>query len=125
NLEEMQAKSKLAREDFERAETLRKKGALAAEEFDQKVGTLQQAEASVRAAQAAKETAELNLGFTSIASPIDGRVSDARVTVGNLVQAGSATGTPLTTVVSVDPIYVYVDADENVVLNFMKLSAEG
>lgn len=126
NLAETQAKQKLAAVDFERAETLRKKGVLAAEEFDQKAAALQQSEASVSAAQAAKDTAELNLQFTKIVSPIDGRVSDARVTVGNLVQAGGAgSTTALTSVVSIDPIYVYVDADENVVLNFMKQSEAG
>ena len=58
-------------------------------------------------------------------SPIDGRVSDARITLGNLVQPGAGPESVLTTVVSVDPIYVRVDADENSLLKYVKLDEEG
>ena len=68
--------------------------------------------------------AALNLEFT-IKSPIDGRVSDARITQGNLVQPGEGPESVLTTVVSVDPIYAKIDADENAVLKYIKLSEEG
>src|SRR5213075_2410250 len=73
----------------------------------------------------AKNAAALNLEFTQIKSPIDGRVSDQRITVGNLVQPGAGPDSLLTTVVSVDPIYAKVDADENAVLKYVKLSGEG
>src|SRR5207248_10199132 len=76
-------------------------------------------------AEAAKNSAALNLEFTQIKSPIDGRVSDARITLGNLVQPGAGPESVLTTVVSVDPIYAKVDADVNAVLKYVKLSEEG
>jgi RND family efflux transporter MFP subunit len=124
-LEQMQAQLKLAQIDFTRAKDLRDKKVTSPEEFDQKSATLQQAQAGVRSAQAAKDSAALNLEFTQIRSPIAGRVSNERVTVGNLVQAGAGDESILTTVVSTDPLYVYIDADENSILKYIKLSAEG
>ncbi len=124
NVEQTQAQLKLAEIDFKRTQALRQKNVVSPEEFDQKAASLQQAQASVRSAQAAKDAAALNLDFTRITSPISGRVSNESVTVGNLVMAG-ATDTVLTTVVSVDPFYVYIDADENSVLKYLKLREEG
>ncbi len=125
NVEQSQAQLKLALIDFERAKDLRQKKVTSPEEFDQKAAAHQQAEASVRSAQAAKDSAQLNLEFTKIKSPITGRVSNERVTVGNLVQSSMGTDGVLTTVVSIDPIYVYVDADENSILKYLKLREEG
>lgn len=124
NHEQSQAQLKLAQIDFKRTEGLRQKNVVSPEEFDQKAASLQQAEASERSARAARDAAALNLDFTKITSPIAGRVSNERVTVGNLVMAGAAENV-LTTVVSVDPFYVYVDADENSVLKYLKLRDEG
>jgi RND family efflux transporter MFP subunit len=124
NVEQAQAQLKLAQIDFKRTEALRQKNVVSPEEFDQKAATLQQGEASVRSAQAAQDAAKLNLDFTRITSPIAGRVSNERVTVGNLVTAGG-TDTVLTTVVSIDPFYVYADADENSLLKYLKLRDEG
>lgn len=124
NVEQAQAQMKLAEIDFKRTEELRKKSVVSPEEFDQKAAMLQQTEASVRSAQAAKDAAALSLEFTRITSPITGRVSNESVTVGNLVMAG-ATDKVLTTVVSIDPFYVYVDADENSLLKYLKLREEG
>jgi multidrug efflux system membrane fusion protein len=124
NLEQAEAQVKLARIDFTRTQALRQKNVLSPEEFDQKAAALQQAEASGRSAKAAVEAAALNLDFTRITSPISGRVSNERVTVGNLVTAGG-NDTVLTTVVSVDPFYVYIDADENSLLKYLKLREEG
>ena len=124
NVEQTEAQLKLAEIDFKRTQALRQKNVVSPEEFDQKAASLQQAQASVRSAQAAKDSAALNLDFTRITAPISGRVSNESVTVGNLVMAG-ATDKVLTTVVSVDPFYVYVDADENSVLKYLKLRDEG
>ncbi len=124
NVEQTEAQLKLAEIDFKRTQALRQKNVVSPEEFDQKAASLQQAQASVRSAQAAKDSAALNLDFTHITAPISGRVSNESVTVGNLVMAG-ATDKVLTTVVSVDPFYVYVDADENSVLKYLKLRDEG
>ena len=124
-LEQAQAQLKLAEIELGRAKELRASKIVAPQEFDQKAAAAQEASAAARAAEAAKNSAALNLEFTQIRSPIDGRVSDERVTVGNLVQPGPATESVLTTVVSIDPIYVKVDADENIVLKYVKLNEEG
>src|SRR5437016_7463472 len=123
--ERMQAQLKLAQIELDRAKDLRTKNTISASEFDQKAATYQGASAAARSAEAAKNSAELNLEFTQVKSPIDGRVSDARITLGNLVQPGPGPESVLTTVVSVDPIYVNVDADENAALRYVKLSGEG
>jgi multidrug efflux system membrane fusion protein len=124
-LDRTQAEQKLAQIELNRATDLRAKNTISASEFDQKAATFQGASAAARSAEAAKNSAALNLEFTQIKSPIDGRVSDARITVGNLVQPGEGPESVLTTVVSVDPIYAKVDADENAVLKYIKLSEEG
>ena len=124
-LERTQADLKLAQIELDRAKELRGKNTISVSEFDQKAATYQGSLAAARSAEAAKNSAALNLEFTQIKSPIDGRVSDARITLGNLVQPGAGPESVLTTVVSVDPIYVKVDADENAVLKYVKLSSEG
>jgi RND family efflux transporter MFP subunit len=123
--ERLQAQLKLAQIELDRANDLRSKNTISASEFDQKAATHQSASAAARSAEAAKNAAALNLEFTQIKSPIDGRVSDARITLGNLVQPGAGPENILTTVVSVDPIYAKVDADENAILKYVKLSDEG
>ena len=77
-----------------------------------------EATARVDAAAAALRAAELDLDFTRVVSPIDGRVGRALVTRGNLVSGGQAEATLLTTVVSVDPIYAAFDADEQAFLRY-------
>jgi RND family efflux transporter MFP subunit len=114
-LERTQADLKLAQIELDRAKELRGKNTISVSEFDQKAATYQGSLAAARSAEAAKNSAALNLEFTQIKSPIDGRVSDARITLGNLVQPGALPESVLTTVVSVDPIYAKVDADENAV----------
>jgi len=124
-LERMQAQVKLAQIELDRGKELRAKSTISASEFDQRAATYQGAAAAASSAEAAKNSAALNLEFTQVKSPIDGRVSDQRITVGNLVQPGAGPESVLTTVVSVDPIYAKVDADENAVLKYVKLSEEG
>ena len=123
--ERMQAQLKLSQIELDRAKDLRSKNTISASEFDQKAATYQGSSAAARSAEAAKNSAALNLEYTQIKSPIDGRVSDARITLGNLVQPGAGPESVLTTVVSVDPIYAKVDADENAVLKYVKLSEQG
>src|SRR5213594_2514349 len=124
-VERMDAQLKLAQIELNRAKELRDKNTISASEFDQKAATYQGSAAAKGGAEAAKNAAALNLEFTRVKSPIDGRVSDARITLGNLVQPGPGPESVLTTVVSVDPIYSRVDADENAVLKYVKLSGEG
>src|SRR3954451_9588165 len=123
--ERMQAQLKLAQIELDRAKELRTKNTISASELDQKAATYQGSAAAAASAEAAKNSAALNLEFTQIKSPIDGRVSDARITLGNLIQPGAGPESELTKVVSVDPIYAKVDGDENALLKYIKLSEEG
>ena len=123
--EQMQAQMKLSQIELDRAKELRTKNTISASEFDQKAATYQSSAAAARSAEAAKNSAALNLEYTQIKSPINGRVSDARITLGNLVQPGAGPESVLTTVVSVDPIYAKLDADENALLKYIRLSGEG
>ena len=83
-------------------------------DFDQRTNAYREADANLRAAKAALQTAQLNLGYTEVRAPVAGRVGRLEITVGNLVAAGP--GAPvLTTLVSVSPIYASFDADEQVV----------
>src|SRR5438034_1261427 len=124
-VDRMDAKLKLAQIELNRAKELRAKNTISASEFDQRAASYQGAAAAKSSAEAAKNSAALNLEFTQIKSPVDGRVSDQRITVGNLVQPGAGPESVLTTVMSVDPIYAKVDADENAILKYVKLSEEG
>jgi multidrug efflux system membrane fusion protein len=124
-VDRMDAQLKLAQIELNRAKELRDKNTISASEFDQKAATYQGAAAAKSSAEAAKNSAALNLEFTQIKSPVDGRVSDQRITVGNLVQPGAGPESVLTTVMSIDPIYAKVDADENAILKYVKLSEEG
>src|SRR5690349_17166329 len=110
--ERAQNQSELAKNDAERAKRLISTKAISEEDFDTKNKTYSSALAAVKSAKAALDSTKLNLEFTEIRSPIDGRISRALVTEGNLVSGGvSGTGaTLLTTVVSLDPLYLYGDA---------------
>ena len=99
-LKQAQAQQDLSNRNFTRAETLQATKVSSKEEFDQAATNRNQGEAQVATAQAAVDAAKLNLAFTRITAPIDGRVSREQVTVGNLVASDS---TVLTNIVSVDP----------------------
>jgi RND family efflux transporter MFP subunit len=107
----------LAASDVERAGKLVNAQAISREEYDSRTSAEAQGGATVRAAEAAVRTARLNLEWTRVRSPIAGRVSNAMVTPGNLVEAGPP-ATLLTTVVSLDPMYVYFDSDEQTYLRY-------
>src|SRR5882762_354351 len=124
-VDRMDAQLKLAQIELNRSKELRDKNTISASEFDQKAAGFQGSAAAKSSAEAAKNATALNLEFTQIKSPVDGRVSDQRITVGNLVQPGAGPESVLTTVVSIDPIYAKVDADENAILKYVKLSEEG
>jgi multidrug efflux system membrane fusion protein len=110
-----QARVNYAKSERERAQRLWDESAIARRELDERVNVAQEAEANLRAVQAALTSAKLNLSYTQVRAPVSGRVGRLEVTVGNLVPAGP--GAPvLTTLVSVNPIYASFDADEHVVL---------
>ena len=120
-LDQARSQSGLAKSERERATKLLQAHAISQEEYDTRVAGLQQADANVEAAQAALDTAALNLTFTRVTAPISGRISRALVTEGNLVTSGQ---TMLTTLVSLDPIYVRFDGDEQAYLKYTKLARE-
>ncbi|MEP6886310.1 MAG: efflux RND transporter periplasmic adaptor subunit [Gammaproteobacteria bacterium] len=115
----------LARVELVRVQRLKDSGAVSEEELDERKSTVAQGEANVAGAEAALETASLNLGFTRVTSPIDGRVSRAEVTRGNLVTGGANGGTLLSSVVSMDPIYLYFDGDEQTYLRYTQMARSG
>src|SRR5271163_2622659 len=115
----------LGRIELTRVQRLKDSGAVSEEELDERKSTVAQAEANVAGAEAALEAAALNLNFTKVTSPIDGRVSRAEVTRGNLVTGGSNGGTLLSSVVSMDPIYIYFDADEQSYLRYSQMARGG
>ena len=115
-----QARSALAHTEQERARSLLAEKALSQEEYDQRSAALRTSQADVDAAQAALESALLDLGYSQVRAPIAGKVSRERVTEGNLVTAGS---TLLTTIVSQDKVYAVFDASESVYLKYAALVA--
>ncbi len=124
-LEQARSSAELATRDVDRARKLVDAQAMSREEFDARTSAAAVTAAAVRGAEAAVVTAKLNLEWTEVRSPIAGRVSQAAVTVGNLVQAGPPSATLLTTVVSLDPIYVAFDADEQTYLKYIALARTG
>jgi RND family efflux transporter MFP subunit len=108
--------------DYHRVKSLLARGAVGQEEYDRYEGDYREAAASLDVARANRDLAELNLGYTRVTAPVSGRTSRYVVTVGNLIQSGDQNGgTLLTTIVSVDPMYVYFDMDERTVLRIREL----
>jgi RND family efflux transporter MFP subunit len=120
-LAHLRALAEKAKTDLSRAERLRPSGAVSEDEYEQAVANLKVRQASIQTAEAELHEAELNLEFTRVVSPIDGRVSRRRVTEGNLVHTGSSDSTVLTTVVTVDPVYVYFNIEEPTLLKYEHL----
>jgi multidrug efflux system membrane fusion protein len=119
-----EARLAFTKREYERARELSESGTIPVRELDSRTNAYSEAQASLRATQAALETARLNLGYTQIRAAVSGRVGRAEVTVGNLVAAGA--GAPvLTTLVSVDPIYASFDADEQVVMRALSVLRDG
>ncbi len=119
-----QAKVRLenAEREARRTPQLLANKAISTEEADAREARYQEAKAGLLAAAAARDTAKLDLEYTAVRAPISGRISRALVTEGNYVSGVAGTATLLTTLVSVDPIYVYADVDENSLLKFNALS---
>ena len=122
-----QARVKLtnAEREAKRTAQLLANKAISAEEADQREARFQEAKAALLSAEAARNFAKLDLDYTVVRSPIDGRVSRAMVTEGNYINALASATTVLTTIVSVDPIHVYADVDENALLKFNALAQAG
>ncbi|MYM97800.1 efflux RND transporter periplasmic adaptor subunit [Duganella vulcania] len=115
------AKAELAKVELVRAEKLLADKAIAQREYDATASNLKQLDADARAAQALYEAAKLNLSYTQVTSPINGRVSKAEITLGNLVDASAV----LTSVVSLDHIYASFDGDEDTYLRVGAAAHQG
>jgi len=115
------AKADLAKLEFARAEKLVAEKAIPQHEVDEKLASMKELEANARAAQASQEAARLNLNFTEVRSPINGRVSKAEVTMGNLVDGNAL----LTAVVSNKSIYASFDGDEDTYLRLGHTARKG
>jgi len=116
-LERARSDAKLAQSQDARAQALIAAKAISREDFDSRHAANESSNAGVRAAEAAVTSARLNLQFTEVRAPISGRASRAFVTAGNLAQADT---TLLTTLVSLDPMYVYFDTDEQAYLRYQE-----
>jgi multidrug efflux system membrane fusion protein len=119
-----QAQLKLARSTLarDRAVNSLAPGSISPQQIDQEIAVADEAQARVNAFEKSMEISRLNYEFTRILSPIDGQISYYRKTLGNLVNQNE---TRLTTIVSVDPMYVYFEMDEPTVLRYRRAVNEG
>ncbi|WP_337029618.1 efflux RND transporter periplasmic adaptor subunit [Pantoea agglomerans] len=118
------SQASLARSESGRSEKLIGTQAISREAWEQRRSAASQAQADVLAVEAAVDMAQLNLDFTRVTAPIDGRASRAMITAGNLVTAGDSASV-LTTLVSQQQMYVYFDVDENTFLNYQAMARQG
>jgi len=114
-----------AASELQRAERLSTENAMSHEEKERRASFAAETTAQVAAVEAGLRAAELNLEFTRVIAPIDGRVGRAIVTEGNLVSSGPGEATLLTTLVSLDPIYASFEADEQTFLRYGDLQRDG
>ncbi len=117
-LERARSAAALAKSEVQRAGKLVDVQAISREEFDSRTSAEAAGWGQRTGRRSRGETARLNLEWTRVRSPIAGRVSNALVTAGNLVQAGPPAGALLTTVVSLDSMYLYFDSDEQTYLRY-------
>jgi RND family efflux transporter MFP subunit len=118
------AQVELTQSEVERAEALTQNRTITARDIDQRRANLNSAIGSQQGAEANLKTAELNLEWTQVRSPLAGRISNRRVDPGNLIAGGQSGATLLTTIVASDPIYFVFDASEADYLRFSRLAAE-
>jgi RND family efflux transporter MFP subunit len=125
-LSDARAKTELARREFDRATTLNQTQAVSDSIVDQRRQVLDSANAAEIQAEGALKAAKLNIEFTHVLAPITGRVSRHLVSAGNLVQGSdNGTSTLLTSIVTLDPIYIYFDMDEATYQKNSRLWFEG
>ena len=116
--------AELGRSEAARAKKLAEQQVISTENWEQRRAAAEAAQAELQAAQAAVDAAGLDLEFTQVRAPIDGRAGRALVTAGNLVSAGDAASV-LTTLVSLDRMFVYFDADEGTFLRYAQMARNG
>jgi RND family efflux transporter MFP subunit len=124
-LKRAEAQRNLGLQNLQRAEKLVGGSVIAQEQFDTRRNEYEIAAANVLEAQAAAKAAELNLEFTQVRAPIDGRISRRYADEGNFITGGSGQSTLLTTIVPFNPLYAIFDADERLVLKYTRLDLSG
>jgi multidrug efflux system membrane fusion protein len=124
-LDDARAKAELAKRELDRGLSLVQTSAVSEQVVDQRRQALQAAHAAETQAEGALKAAQLNVEFTHVVAPITGRVSRHLVTPGNLVQGSEGGATLLTSIVSLDPIYIYFDVDEATYRRNSRLWFEG
>jgi membrane fusion protein, multidrug efflux system len=125
-LADARAKAELAKRDLDRGLSLVQTSAVSEQVVDQRRQALQAAHAAETVAEGALKAAQLNIEFSHVVAPLGGRVSRHLVSIGNLVQGSdNGGGTLLTSIVSLDPIYVYFDMDEATYVKYNRLYFEG
>lgn len=118
------SQASLTRSESARTEKLVGTQAVSREMWEQRRSTASQAQADVLAAESSVDMAQLNLDFTRVTAPIDGRASRAMITAGNLVTAGDSASV-MTTLVSQDKMFVYFDVDETTFLHYQAMARQG
>lgn len=119
------AKRLRAQADVTRYEGLVPTGAASAQDLDKARADLGESNSAIQSAEAAIDRAKLDLEFSRLTAPIDGQVGRALITKGNLVQAGGGADSLLTSIVSLNPMYVYFPVNERSLLRFRKMNLPG
>jgi RND family efflux transporter MFP subunit len=121
-VQQAQVRQDNARREADRTTRLLAGKAISTEEAEGRQARYEEAKAALLAAQAARNATQLDLSYTEVRAPISGRISRELVTAGNYVSGLAGAATLLTTIVSVDPVHVYADVDENSLLKFNALA---
>jgi len=127
-VETASAQLEYSTKEVSRAAELRVKDFVAQSTYDQRLQTMRTAAASLESGKAAVRDAELNLEFSRVTAPVTGRISTHQVSIGNLISGGggtAASGTLLTTIVSLDPIWFTFDMSEGDYLAYQRAAASG
>lgn len=124
-LAQVKTNAELANIEAKNATKLRQGQVISTEEAERRLKSAAGEQSAVRAAEAMLSAAKLDLEFTEIRAPISGRISDARVTEGNLVTGGTKDATLLTTIVALDPIYCDIEVDERSALKYREMHKSG
>ncbi len=129
NAREAQQNNAIAREEFAIREERLAQTEAALEAANAQIAAatadIASSEAAIEVARAALRQARLDLDYTRVTAPIDGRIGERLVTRGNLIEGGSVLSTLITTIVALDPIHVTFNADEQAYLKYVRLAQKG
>lgn len=114
-----------ARQELDRASELVRRGTTPRRTFEEREAAVRQSEAVLLRAEAQRDRARLNLQFTEIRAPVSGRIDRHLVSIGNLIEGGDASATVLTSIVSLDPIHVVFDVDQNAYVRYTRAHHNG